>query len=156
MTRRANPEGATPRADRFRPRRADPEGDLQRRIVGLLRLAQIDFCHVPNSTGRSGARRQGQLAALGVTPGVADLLIFDPPPGGLGFVGAALELKAKDRLRTVLPWEDKRASAEQRAWLRRRWEGGWAVAVCGPGEAKAQLRAWGYPIPTAPKEGHDV
>lgn len=132
-----------------RPRRADPEGDLQREIVGLLRLHGVDFCHVPNSTGRGGARRQGQLKALGVTPGVSDILIFDRPhvdwtrQGWMG-VGACLELKAKDRAAPVNPWDDKRASPEQREFLRRRYAQGWAVAVCGPAEAMAQLKVWGY------------
>ena len=141
-----------------RPRRADPEGDLQRRIVGLLRLAGVNFCHVPNSTGRAGARRQGQLAALGVTPGVSDLLIFDPPPVTferpflLPFVGAALEIKARDRYRTrgVEPWDDKRASVEQREFLRTLHDRNWAVGVCGPSEAEEWLRSWGYKLPTAP------
>lgn len=140
---------------RPRARRSDPEGDLQREIVGLLRLAGVDFCHVPNSTGRGGARRQGQLKALGVTAGVSDLIIFDPPPrlvvplGAMPWCGACLELKATDRATPVPPWDDKRASVEQRAFLRRRAcaaraGGRWAVAVCGPGEAIAQLKAWGY------------
>jgi hypothetical protein len=131
-----------------RPRRADPEGDLQREIVGLLRLAGVDFCHVPNSTGRGGARRQGQLKALGVERGISDLLIFDRPPahqrGAWIPCGACLELKAKDRASPVNPWDDKRASLEQREFLRRRHAQGWAVAVCGPGEALAQLKAWGF------------
>ena len=146
---------------RPRIRRADPEGDLQRELVGELRLAGIDFCHVPNSTGRGGAKRQGQLKSLGVTPGVCDLIIWDPPrvaldlaqvPGPVAGtmmwstarVGACIELKSTDRATPVLPWDDKRASVEQRAFLRRRRDLGWAVAVCGPGEARAQLVAWGY------------
>lgn len=150
---------SAPRYRRPRVRRADPEGDLQRDIVGELRLAGIDFCHVPNSTGRGGARRQGQLKALGVERGISDLLIFDPPPyyprreivtcAGqrivCGHIGACLELKAIDRVTPVDPWDDKRASVEQRAFLRRRAASGlWAVAVCGPNEARAQLVAWGY------------
>jgi hypothetical protein len=134
---------------RPRPRRADPEGDLQRELVGELRLAGVDFCHVPNSTGRGGAKRQGQLKSLGVTPGVSDILIFDPPRivvpiGAMPWCGACLELKAIDRVVPVLPWEDKRASLEQREFLRRRALQRWVVAVCGPGEARAQLVAWGY------------
>lgn len=146
---------------RPRARRQDPEGDLQREIVGLLRIAGVDFCHVPNSTGRGGARRQGQLKALGVERGVSDLIIFDPPkvelylspiPGphagsmvwSTARVGACLELKATDRATPVSPWDDKRASVEQRLFLRRRADLGWAVAVCGPNEARAQLVAWGY------------
>lgn len=131
----------------IRPRRADPEGDLQREIVGRLRAAGIDFCHVPNSTGRAGVRGQAKLVRLGVEAGVSDLLIFDPPPRlPSGFRGACLELKAVDRVTPVLPWEDKRATVEQRQFLLRRSMGGWAVAVCGPGEALAQLRAWGYRV----------
>jgi hypothetical protein len=146
---------------RPRARRQDPEGDLQREIVGELRLAGIDFCHVPNSTGRSTARKQGQLKSLGVTAGVCDLIIFDHPPNRspsnldpyrlaagerVSFWPhmAYLELKATDRATPVDPWNDKRASVEQRAFLRRRAAAGDAVAVCGPGEARAQLVAWGY------------
>jgi hypothetical protein len=146
---------------RPRARRQDPEGDLQREIVGLLRAAGIDFCHVPNSTGRGGARRQGQLKALGVEKGISDLIIFDHPPNRSPWnldpyrlaAGervsfwphmAYLELKAIDRATPVHPWNDKRATVEQRAFLRRRAAAGDAVAVCGPGEAVAQLKAWGY------------
>lgn len=153
MTRRR----PTARAPGPRPRRADPEGDLQKRIVAELRRADVDFCHVPNSAGRGGAggkRQQAKLKALGVEAGVSDLLIFDPvpvpqPTGSVeGWrrqcIGACLELKATDRVTAVPPWEDKRATPEQRSFLRRRHEQGWAVAVCGPNEAAAQLRAWGY------------
>lgn len=149
----------------YRPRRADPEGDAQRKIVALLRRAGVDFCHVPNSTGRGDARKQVQLHELGVEVGISDLLIFDRPPNAgpplsidpyrvaLGLdergtwrpVGACLEMKGKDRVKPVWPWEDKRASEAQRAFLRRRAASGlWAVAVCGPGEAEAKLREWGY------------
>lgn len=127
-----------------RPRRADPEGDLQRRIVSLLRRAGVDFCHVPNSSGARGARRQAQLSALGVERGVSDLLIFDAPPALRDCVAAAVELKAADRVTPVPPWLDKRATVEQRSFLWRRAEQNWVVAVCGPTEAEAQLRAWGY------------
>jgi hypothetical protein len=154
-----------------RARRADPEGDLQRKIVGLLRLAGVDFCHVPNSTGRAGARGQGKLVSLGVERGIPDLLIFDAPPNAgpsrsiktdpyrhaLGLdeapglthwwpsAGACLELKATDRAKPVWPWDDKRATEEQRAFLRRRAESGlWAVAVAGPNEAEFWLKMWGY------------
>lgn len=150
-----------PRSKPFRmPRRprADPEGDLQRAVVAALRLAGVDFCHVPNSTGRAGARGQAKLVGLGVERGVSDLLIFTPPRfprrwiktcAGDEFmdshVGACLELKAKDGP-IVDPWDDKRATEEQREFLRRRAASGWAVAVCGPGEVWVQLRAWGYRV----------
>lgn len=149
MTRR-RPRAPGPAV--YRTRRADPEGDLQKQIVAELRRADVDFCHVPNSTGRGGAggkRQQAKLKALGVEAGVSDLLIFTRPSpdwtrGGWVSVGACLELKATDRVTPVPPWEDKRATVEQRSFLRRRHEQGWAVAVCGPTEALAQLRAWGY------------
>lgn len=143
-----------PRSKPFRmPRqpRADPEGDLQRAVVADLRLAGVDFCHVPNSTGRAGARGQAKLVGLGVERGVSDILIFTPPPIWLlgwtgGTIGACLELKAENRATPVAPWDDKRATEEQREFLRRRAAQGWAVAVCGPGEVWVQLRAWGYRV----------
>jgi hypothetical protein len=159
MTRR-RPRKPGPAVYPVRKRRADPEGDLQREVVAHLRRAGVDFCHVPNSTGRGGKLQQGRLKALGVERGVPDLLLFDPTPtpqpsGSMGWqrhcVGACLELKATDRAKPVPPWEDKRATDEQRAFLRRRHEQGWAVAVCGPGEALAQLRAWGY-LPASRKD----
>ena len=157
MTRRRPRAPAATATYPRRARRADPEGDLQKRIVAELRRADVDFCHVPNSAGRGGAggkRQQAKLKALGVEAGVSDLIIFSRPApdwtrGGWISVGACIELKATDRVTAVPPWEDKRATVEQRSFLRRRHEQGWAVAVCGPTEAIAQLRAWGY-LPATP------
>jgi hypothetical protein len=127
------------------------EIEIHRRVVAHLRRAGVTFFHVPNE-GKRGPRARSQLHGLGVMPGIPDLVIVDPPPAlavacqyttpsgeSLPMVrvvcGAVLELKS----------DTGRASPEQREWLAKFAELGWATACTkGLDEALAQLRAWGY------------
>jgi hypothetical protein len=81
-------------------RRGTPESDLQRAVVGALRLAlprTAILHHSANEVteaGPRGAKRQAILVGMGVHPGFADLMVLSE--GRLLF----LELKApKGRLR---------------------------------------------------------
>jgi hypothetical protein len=72
-------------------RRIGPEAQLQAAVCQYLRLAgtpDLTFFSVPNESKRSPAEG-ARLKAIGLLPGVADLLLFAPnhPP-------SALELKA--------------------------------------------------------------
>ncbi len=68
-----------------------PEEQLQRTIADWLRLVRPDclWWHTPNS-GRRTKAEAGIFRALGVRPGVPDLLFVVPPSAKL----CAIELKA--------------------------------------------------------------
>jgi Fe2+ transport system protein FeoA len=104
------------------------EETIQRHVVARLRIARAVFCHVPNGS-KATPRYRAKLKALGVEPGVPDLLIFSAPGGP-----CALELKTtKGRL-----------SFDQLGWLGRLEELGWRVAVAyGLDDALARLESWG-------------
>lgn len=107
------------------------EADIHRRVVAHLRRAGVCFFHVPNE-GKRGPRARSQLHGLGVMPGIPDLVIVDPCPG---HCGAVLELKS----------DTGRVSPEQREWLAKFADRGWATACThGLDEALDALRAWGY------------
>ncbi len=110
------------------------EDDEQRAVVDWLEVHRICFFAVPNG----GYRRHIEAAimqGLGVRKGVPDLIIAEAPPIG-GYHAAAIEMK-RQRGGVVSP--------EQRVWLEKLRQRGWAVAVCeGADEAIAQLEAWGY------------
>jgi hypothetical protein len=129
---------------RTRKPRLDLEGDLQRALVRALDAAGILFFHCPNGGHRS-AREGAKLKALGVKPGVPDLIIItrcewmrraDVP-------GCVLELKAPKG----------RVSPEQTHWLAMMQLQGWNTATVGqnaasPAHAFAEglgvLHSWGY------------
>ena len=65
----------------------------QAAVVRWLRARKINFFSVPNGAHVSPKYR-ALLKAEGLTPGVADLIILDPPTCGGGHV-VALELKRR-------------------------------------------------------------
>lgn len=118
-----------------KPRRArnEEEAELQKRVVGRLRLARLLFCHVPNE-GMLPVHYRSKLVALGLESGVPDLLIFTPPPRG-GALGFALELKSKKGT----------ASANQKRWLANMKALGWATLLARDHETVVQaMHALGY------------
>lgn len=141
MTRTALAQALTGRVQK--PRQ-DLEGDLQRALVQRLHAAGLRFFHCPNGGHRS-AREGAKLKALGVSPGVPDLIIVsrcewmrraDVP-------GAVLELKAPGG----------RTSPEQEQWLADMIANGWVCAVTGQQRESPEaalerclgiLRGWGY------------
>lgn len=70
------------------------EDDLQKLVVQTIRTCwkHIHVIHVPNQGTRSAARGK-KLKAMGVTAGVADLLLWWNI--GYGLNSAAIELKSK-------------------------------------------------------------
>ena len=113
------------------------EASEQMALVRWLRRHRLVFCHVPNG----GLRRKSEarkLKAMGTQPGVPDILVFSPPPGG-EFVGAAIELKRIG---------GGKVSAAQRGWIDRLGACGWATFVAaGHTEAERWLSSLGYTTP---------
>lgn len=115
----------------------------------LFQWAQLQPCaggkigtflvHVPNGGFRK-PQEAARLKALGVTPGVSDLLFTLPR---LGYHGLWIEMKRQLRhFRT--PTEAKAAvSDEQHDWLKRMTLNGYAGAVCyGADEAMRLLSGY--------------
>ncbi|MEC9048893.1 MAG: hypothetical protein VYA51_12855 [Planctomycetota bacterium] len=115
------------------------EEKIHRRVVAELRLTfrrkgfkagEEPFFHCPNE-GKRAPRYRAKLAALGVSPGVPDLLVVHPVvEDGTVYQGAALELKKLTGT----------ASAAQTRWLGV-WQaaGFWAGVVRGMDEARDTL-----------------
>lgn len=75
------------------------EDDLTTAVATYLRIQypRALWFHVPNG-GRRNAREGARMKAMGVRPGVCDMLIFESqarPQGELHYKGLALELKIK-------------------------------------------------------------
>jgi hypothetical protein len=114
-------------------RREDAE---QRALMEWLQLQHPEAfehtCHPPNGGGRSKAEA-GAFKALGVKPGVPDVLCFLRRGGS---VGLALELKRQGAPPSAV-------SRDQEKWLARLRDNGWSVAVArGFDEARAQFEAY--------------
>jgi hypothetical protein len=104
-------------------------------VVEWLRWHRVRAFHVPNE-GRHKVQYRKKQAALGVEPGVPDLVIIDPPPLVVGCVGAVIEMKRR---------RGGVVRKTQRQWLKWFEERRWVAAVCrGSDEAIGQLESWGY------------
>lgn len=112
-----------PSVARRKPRRKQPEEDLQRAVFMWVRQSEPLhpalrwFFHTPNGGARS-AGEAGKLKAMGVRPGVADVIC--PFPSG-PWHGFACELKA--------PGREKTLSAEQGEFLEMARESVWLCGV---------------------------
>jgi len=113
----------SPSASKRKPRRKQPEEDLQRAVFVWVRQRESFqprlrwFLHTPNGGARSSGEA-GKLKAMGVRPGVSDVIC--PFPSG-AWVGFACELKA--------PGREKSLSAEQQEFLEMARESGWLCGV---------------------------
>lgn len=110
------------------------ENSEQMVLVRWLRRNRILFCAVPNGGFRN--RREAQtLKRTGVSPGVPDILIFDPVGE---YVGCALEMKREGATKSSV-------RKEQRQWLNDLAERGWATLVgFGSDDAVEKLKELGY------------
>jgi len=126
------------------------EEQIHLELVERVRLtnARTLFWHTPNS-GLLAPQYRRKVLALGMLPGVPDLLFFTPPkilrevvvidPHDavlrVPYVGAALELKS----------DDGTLKDSQRDVLDQLHELGWTTAVTyGLDAGIAKLREWGY------------
>lgn len=108
------------------------EETIQRHVVARLRLARAVFCHVPNGSKATPGYR-AKLKALGLEPGVPDLLIFSLAGGRAPPQPMALELKT----------EKGRLSSAQIKYGQRMSTLGWRVTTAyGLDEALATLISW--------------
>ena len=110
------------------------EGLEQFTVAEWLRAHRINFFHVPNEARRHGLEKLA-LHALGAVPGVADLIILDPPPNLPQCCGTALEMKSRKG----------KATSAQIAWLVEAHKRGWYAVICrGADEAIKVLEMAGY------------
>lgn len=112
-----------------------PEDEIHERVVAALRAAGWEGCffHCPNG-GKRDKRTAEKLKRMGVSPGVPDLIIVEPPKG-TDRPGAVIEIKKIGG----------RVSKEQRAWLQRFELSGFVTAVCyGLDACMSTLEEWGY------------
>jgi hypothetical protein len=131
----------------MKQKRRYPEDEAQRALMQWLQIqhpaAYAWTIHVPNG-GRRGAAEAGIFKALGVKPGVPDVLCFAPIGG---FVGLAVEMKRPGATRSSI-------SDEQRYWIERLRKAGWR-AEAAPGfphalEIFAQYIAGDFPASWQP------
>lgn len=108
-------------------------------VVSALRRAGYLLFAVPNGHVRS-KRQQVQARHEGVSGGVPDLIIADPPPARPDLFATALEMKRAHAVPSEL-------RDNQVAWLdalaKRRWA---AVVGLGADDALAKLRLLGYRV----------
>jgi hypothetical protein len=120
-----------------KPNAEPSEDDQQRWLCRWLftALGHYGWFHVPNG----GWRRKATAAimkALGVKPGVPDIIITRRAPRAPEARGVAVELKREKGGRT---------SAEQKAWIAELEADGWIAFVAdGWTEARERLMALGF------------
>lgn len=117
------------------------EADIQRELAKALDAANLLWTATANG-GKRDKRTAASLKAQGLKPGVPDILIFTPPPSGIG-CGMALELK-----RDAGQGKQRgRLSPHQRIWLEELRALGWRAEVAyGYDHALEILRGAGYII----------
>lgn len=123
-------------------KRRQPEAELQKAVVKYIRYAapHILFLHPANGGYRTKAEA-GIFKAMGVLPGVADLLLFyegksygSKSPSGYFMECAAIELKAGKGTQTE----------HQKAFMHKWTALGGNYAICRSiSEVEAALRDWG-------------
>ena len=112
-----------------------PEEAEQQVLAKWLDMHKINWFHPPNG-GHRNVVVAAKLKAQGVKPGVPDIVIVDRPPLYPDNIGTAIELKRR-KGGSVTP--------DQREWLCKLKDRGWAVAVCkGAAEAIDFLESLGY------------
>jgi len=111
------------------------EADEQRVLASYLDHLHLLRFHCPNEARRSPQLGR-RLKQLGLRAGVADCLIFDPPPAKPHCRGVALELKRQ---------HGGRLSKAQEEWLDEIRKRGWYAVVChGADDAIRTMRCLGY------------
>lgn len=121
--------------------RQPTEADIQKTLVSYLDHANLLWTATANG-GKRDKRTAAGLKAQGVKAGVPDILIFTPPPTGVGS-GLALELKRD----AGYGRQRGRLSTHQRIWLEELRALGWrAEVVYGLDHALEILRSCGYDL----------
>lgn len=116
-----------------RQARKTTEAREQRVVVAWLRNRDLWFWHTANE--EANKRQRSINRAMGVEPGVPDILILTPVPGRPEVNGVAVEMKK--------PGEQP--TPDQKKWLARFRSRGWLTFVCfSAAEAKAVLLDLGF------------
>jgi hypothetical protein len=119
------------------------EADIQKELAKILDQAHLLWTATANG-GKRDKRTAAALKAQGLKPGVPDVLIFTPPPSGIG-IGLAIELKRE----AGYGKQRGRLSPHQRIWLEELRALGWRAEVAyGLDHALEILRGAGYNIPS--------
>lgn len=126
---------------------SETESAIQKRLCLTLDELAVLWTATANG-GKRDKRTAASLRLQGVKKGVPDIMIFTPPPSGVG-LGLAIELKR--------PRTDQRArgrvSEYQRIWLERLRACGWRAEVAyGYDHALEILMSAGY---LKKENGHD-
>jgi hypothetical protein len=104
-------------------------------LARWLDFTGVLWAHVPNGEKRTWSTAR-KLKAMGVKPGVPDILIFTIPPSMPSARGVAVELK-RQGMHTCTP--------VQMAWMSELKAAGWAVMLsAGAADAIAWLETLGY------------
>ena len=122
--------------------RSREEDGIQKAVADTLDAIGVLWCHVPNG-GKRDLLEAKKLKAMGVKPGVPDIMIFDPPPASpiCGLChnpvarGTFIELKTDKGV----------TSPDQHEWIRRLLGLGWVGGIgMGIDETLANLKRLGY------------
>jgi len=115
------------------------EAEIQKELAMILDDANLLWTATANG-GKRDKRTAAALKAQGLKPGVPDILIFTPPPSGIGS-GMAIELK-RDQ---TAGKQRGRLSPHQRIWLEELRSLGWRAEVAyGLNHALEILTGAGY------------
>lgn len=115
------------------------EAEIQKELALILDDANLLWTATANG-GKRDKRTAASLKAQGLKPGVPDILIFTPPPSGIGS-GMAIELK-RDQ---AAGKQRGRLSPHQRIWLEELRSLGWRAEVAyGLNHALEILAGAGY------------
>ncbi len=128
---------------------APSEADIQKALVKIIDQARLLWTATANG-GKRDKRTAASLKAQGVKAGVPDILIFTPPPSGVG-MGLALELKRPQGFGKARG----RVSAHQRVWLEELRAIGWRAEVAyGYDHAIEILKSSGYDLEIEDEKGN--
>lgn len=113
-----------------------PEWQEQKALLDLVLMHELRYpvltaiFHPPNEAKRSKAQH-GMLLAIGMRPGVADLIL---PRARRGYLGLVVEMKAPGSLSATTP--------AQKAFLRQQAEEGWLACACDSAGEGWALLSW--------------
>ena len=117
----------------------ESEADIQARLKSTLDELGVLWTATANG-GKRDRRTAASLKRQGVKRGVPDILIFSPPPSGIGH-GLAIELKRPKGTRRARG----RVSEHQRIWCERLRASGWRAEIAyGYDHALEILKSAGY------------
>lgn len=109
-------------------------------VAAWLYTNGVYFIHVPNE-GKRNRFTGAQLRRMGMTKGVVDFLIFDPPPLMPMSIGAVMELKAIDGRKPTDEQYKFMSEMGVRRYANSWWKGAddciqWLSEKCGYGKRR--------------------